>query len=121
MLFVQTLPEQNALTQKFSLKILNSIVWGDLDSELQTGRFSPGEQFDLRNTLIKTTDTTQSFVEVNLYNQEPQFVDPVLYNYRLDSLSPAIDAGMTIGVDQDLDGNPRDAQPDVGAYEYIKP
>lgn len=121
LLFVQTLSEQNEPTQKFSLEILNSIVWGDLDSELQTGRFSPGERFNLRNTLIKTTDTTQVLSKINLYNQEPQFADPLLHNYRLDSLSPAVDAGIAIGVDQDLDGNLRDAKPDVGAYEYLKP
>ena len=120
LLFLQTLSGQNEPAQKFSLEILNSIVWGDLDSELQTGRFSPGERFDLRNTLIKTTDTTQILSEINLYNQGPQFADSSLSNYRLDSLSPAIDAGVAVGVDQDLDGNLRDTHPDVGAYEYLK-
>ena len=120
LLFVQGFPEQNDLTQTFSLEIVNSIIWGDLDNELQIDKILPGDRFRLLSTLIKSTDTTASLANINLYNQEPQFVNPRLYNYQLDSLSPAIDAGVAVGIDQDIEGNPRDANPDVGAYEYVE-
>ena len=113
-------PVQEGLTQTFSLQLQNSIVWGNLESELQTIMLS-GDRFVLERTLIKTTDTTRVLAEANLYNQEPQFANPLQYDYRLDSLSPAIDAGAVIGIDQDIDGNNRDARPDVGAYEYLTP
>jgi len=36
--------------------------------------------------------------------------------------SPAIDAGNPDGATTcDVEGLPRDAQPDVGAYEYVEP
>ena len=51
---------------------------------------------------------------------DPEFMDPARYNYRLDTLSPAKDHGVFIGVGHDLDGNSRDALPDMGAYERIE-
>ncbi len=108
------------LTQKFSLQVINCIVWGALENELLFAPFTNENpvSLELRNTIIKSTDTTPNLVEVNFYNQPPQFVAPLEANYRLDSLSPAIDAGVVLGITQDLDGNPRDAQPDLGAYEF---
>ena len=41
--------------------------------------------------------------------------------YRLDTVSVAIDKGIQIiGVDQDINDDSRDAIPDVGAYEFQK-
>lgn len=48
-------------------------------------------------------------------------------NYQLSLGSPAIDAGLTISIangyivdiDTDFLGNPRDATPDIGAFEYV--
>ena len=46
--------------------------------------------------------------------------DPLLdANHKPQTGSPAIDAGITAGAPAtDLDGNPRDANPDIGAYEF---
>ena len=118
LLFVQDFFEENPLTQPFSLQILNSIVWGSLDNELLIDAIKPGDQFKLLSTLIKTSDTTKVLADINLYNQQPRFVNAESYNYRLDSLSPAIDAGVPLGIERDLDGKVRDARPDLGAYEY---
>ena len=108
---------QDAPSQVFSLNILNSIIWGELDNELKVISLS-SDRLKLFNTLVKSTDTAQ--VKTNFYNEAPQFVDSFLYDYRLDSLSPAIDAGGLIGIEKDLAGNPRDANPDLGAYEYVE-
>ena len=56
----------------------------------------------------------------NIINEEPNFMEPAAYNYRLDTLSPAKDNGINIGIDTDLDGNPRDILPDLGSYERIE-
>jgi hypothetical protein len=65
--------------------------------------------------------TLPANLEVN-----PRFVDPASGNYRLGGNSPAVDAGLAIGLPpEDLDGNPRvqdgdgdgSAVVDLGAYE----
>ncbi len=46
------------------------------------------------------------------------FTDASNHNYHLANGSPAIDAGTTLSeVTKDRDGNPRDSQIDIGAYE----
>ncbi|MBN1484349.1 MAG: hypothetical protein JXA37_06465 [Chloroflexia bacterium] len=56
---------------------------------------------------------------VNLRGR-PAFVDPEAGDYHLAAGSRAIDAGLPLGVDEDLDGQPRPigAGPDLGADEF---
>jgi len=51
---------------------------------------------------------------------DPQFVNPLIRDYHLQSSSSAIDAGAPIGVDTDYEGNarPQAGGYDIGAYEY---
>jgi Divergent InlB B-repeat domain len=50
---------------------------------------------------------------------DPLFVDEPHGDYHLSAGSPAINAGTTIGApSDDLDGAQRDAQPDIGAFEF---
>ncbi len=50
---------------------------------------------------------------------DPQFVDAAHGDYHLAAGSPLINAGSTIGAPSlDLDGARRDAQPDIGAFEF---
>lgn len=50
----------------------------------------------------------------------PYFVDPSSEDYHLESTSPCIDTGTATGApDFDIEGKPRDAQPDIGAYEWV--
>jgi hypothetical protein len=116
--FDQNYSSSAQLTQDFSLRIINCIVWGGLDNELLFASFESeaGIRLQLLNTIIKSADT--GLADINFYNKPPQFVAPQEADYRLDSLSPAVDAGVPLGVERDLNGNPRDAQPDLGAYEY---
>ena len=53
-------------------------------------------------------------------NADPQFVDPTHDNYQLQSTSPAIDAGMTTGIANDVLGvvRPQGSAYDIGAYEF---
>jgi hypothetical protein len=50
----------------------------------------------------------------------PMFVDASRVNFRLQSTSPAIDAGINIDTTVDIEGNPRPQGGgyDIGAYEY---
>ena len=69
------------------------------------------------------------------YTQDPQFnftinnydplLDSVPYSYQLDTLSPAIDAGLLehailVPFDQNGESRVSDAGPDIGAYERIE-
>jgi hypothetical protein len=49
---------------------------------------------------------------------DPKFVNKVSLNFHLQSTSPLIDSGYDFNLTYDIEGNIRDASPDIGAYEY---
>jgi len=51
--------------------------------------------------------------------EDPQLVDPINKDFRLQSTSPGIDGGVDVGLIYDFAGNPRvqGNAPDIGAYE----
>jgi hypothetical protein len=107
----------------------NSIIWGNLSSEIEFGHNKDyAFNYNFKNSLVKISDSVynarQENFESSLINLDPLFVDYAEYDYQLDSLSPAIDAGLVeYGemVTFDLNNNDRlsDEQPDIGAYERI--
>ena len=52
---------------------------------------------------------------------DARFMDAAHDDFRLQSNSPAIDAGADVGVHTDFDGDlrPQGAGPDLGAYEFV--
>lgn len=56
---------------------------------------------------------------IKIQNIDSLFIDIQEDNYQLHHLSPAIDAGIDIGVSIDILGNSRNGLPDLGAYEKI--
>ena len=55
-------------------------------------------------------------------NADPMFVNPENEDYHLQAGSPCINAGTPEGApSDDIEGNLRDAHPDIGAYEYAAP
>ena len=56
----------------------------------------------------------------DLVNIDPLLVDPDGDDYHILAGSPAIDAGLDVGITTDLDGNlaPQGNAPDIGAYEF---
>ena len=55
---------------------------------------------------------------VNVWD-DPGFVNPSGNDYHLAEGSAAIDAGVDAGVATDIDGQSRDASPDIGADEFV--
>ena len=50
----------------------------------------------------------------------PLFVAPESQDYHILEISPAVDAGIEVGVPRDVDGDPRLSPPDVGADEIVE-
>lgn len=124
----------------WSFVCANTLITGYSDDEFFCQRAEGYEQymnFDFSNCIIRTpkietadtayfhnvvfedaTDTTQvakrHFKKIDEENQR--------YDFRLDSLSTAIDqASPETATATDHDGLLRDDKPDIGAYEYQKP
>jgi hypothetical protein len=98
------------------LLIYNSIIYGN---EIATTLFCDwncGLQFYFSNIQLECTN--YCYANVNTINVDPQFLAPDSLNFRLRPGSPCIDAGSPdYATTVDLDGYPRDRQPDMGAYE----
>jgi hypothetical protein len=105
----------------------NNIFWGEngpVDDEVivtRRGNNPFNVLFDHNIYKVKT-DPTDASLNNNVKNEDPQFdsVDVVkrYYDFHINlKPSPAINAGVFVGVNFDLDGKPRDAQPDLGSYE----
>ncbi len=66
------------------------------------------------HTVTRGAHYTYNTSQVNY----PMFVDPeATGDLHLQDGSPAINAGMNLGIAIDVEGKPRDATPDIGAYQ----
>lgn len=68
-----------------------------------------------------TTYHTTNGYEPNSVNANPLFTDPSNGDFTLQSLSPAIDAGIDVGLTTDYLNHAIYGAPDIGAYEYQPP
>jgi hypothetical protein len=69
---------------------------------------------------LKTKKNTsdENYFSNCIINKDPKFIDYREYNYKLDTLSPALKQGIYRGIDADMDGNLRNTEkPDLGAYQ----
>jgi len=85
-----------------STAMLEGTLWG-------SGAWSNGVNWGGVGSIVTGT--------VNLWG-DPGFVDSDGGDYHLGPASAAIDAGVDAGVTTDIDGESRDASPDIGADEY---
>lgn len=110
----------------------NCIITGDVSTgtELELGRSTKAKfEYKFDHCILQMPSTfsvadTSHFVEVQR-GVNPKFIDKDKYNFELDTLSPAKDAGdLRIGrlYPSDLKANSRilDNAPDLGAYERIE-
>ena len=112
------LADNSLLEGDLSVRMINSIIWGSLKDELLTSVTGNNTViFDVRNNLFRTENLGWEIN--NLLNQNPFFISPETYDFSVESTSPAINAGIDLGISIDLKGNPRDLSPDLGAIEYL--
>jgi len=111
------LADGSKISADLNVSVINSILWGSLNEELLFDLSDQNSQFGFRNNLIRTQIDT--FQISNLVNMDPGFILPESFNYKIDSFSPAIDAGILSFVSKDIEGKLRGPKPDLGAYEII--
>ncbi|MEX0811566.1 MAG: choice-of-anchor Q domain-containing protein [Chitinophagales bacterium] len=104
-------------------KFYNSIIYGSLENEIEFGDIGQGVPFDalFDHCLVRSEiDTLPQFFPNTIFNEDPQFVDRPEGDYTLNPGSPAIDAGGDNSpqiISEDLAGNMRGSNPDIGCYE----
>ncbi len=108
----------------------NCIIYGSNEEEIILSKndqvqFNYKFEYCILKTILETSD--QQFFNNCQKNTDPLFVDVYKHNYRIDTLSPAINFGSLevvnsspVDITTDLDGISRvtDEAPDAGAYEF---
>ncbi len=110
------LGNNSVLLANLNATLTNCILWGDRSEEVLISN-SEETNFNLtfNNNIIRSTN---ELLETNNFlNKDPKFFDRRIYDYSLDTLSPAKDIAIPIGILIDMEGNTRDAKPDLGALE----
>lgn len=107
------------LSGDINIELTNNIIWGTMSDEIVLSN-AGGRVFEINATsnLIKSSDP--GYENSNIVNEDPKFINPFGYNYELDTLSPAKDAGFDLGIATDLLGVDRDLKPDIGAFERVE-
>lgn len=110
----------------------NTIIYGTLDDELELDE-NIAEPFDFKfdHCVIKWDTTILSDVskfEGIILNPVSPIVDGITLNPLFEDISEgfwlyeqskAVDVGKSTSILTDIEGNVRDGQPDIGAYEYV--
>ena len=111
---------EETLQDLLSVNITHSIIWGgSAESDLFLSlRDAQGQDINITNNLIfSNQEWNQNLTSDAL--EYVRFKDPFIFDYRLDSMSPAINGSIGSGLLIDLLGKRRDSIPDLGAYEYF--
>lgn len=109
------------------VKLYNNIIWsgGNLSyqADLDFDTLAENSAVDMGFNLIRSTEAFQELSNslISTKNDFPDFIGIFQFNYQIDSISPAINAGKQLNFIIDLVGNERDSLPDIGAYEYQIP
>lgn len=98
----------------------NSVFYNNIPNNYEIEDGEP-VVVSLGGNLSGDASMSDALTQTNDQNQtDPLFVDPGNLDYHLQAGSPCIDKGVaTDAPATDLDGNPRDAKPDQGCYEFI--
>jgi hypothetical protein len=102
-----------------SITLRNTIIWGNQRNELLISDGGFGITKNFVTGIVRSTLPVNSHFISQEYNF-PGFINPQLFDYRLDTTAFAHDRGSLIGINEDLVGNNRDLKPDMGAFEFIK-
>lgn len=99
----------------------NCILYGSLDDEVFCNKDgNAGYNVKFTNCILKAKNpVTDAAIMNSKQNEDPMFKDLAKWDYRLQSGSPAIDAGTAIiPVTNDLDDNPWTTPFDIGCYQF---
>lgn len=119
----------SVVTNPLEATFTNSIIMGSNDDEIEVLDISDGAdpellQLRLDHTLLRVLETKENYPESSCQNcfeymEGSVFRDEANANFRLDSMSIALDVGRPLQeVDVDITGSPRDPEsPDLGCYE----
>lgn len=114
--------ENPFLSEALNVTMENSILWGTEEEELAFAIGNNAQSvLSLQNNLIRSgLQEGGGSIQLldNIFNEDPEFVNPFNFNYRLDSLSPAVDSARPLGIPTDLRDSLRDESPDIGAFEF---
>ncbi len=98
------------------VSIENTIFWGNESNPPLKGITSPSQ------VSYSIIDQSGFSGTNNNINADPLFVNASSGNFELQSGSPALHAGTSVGAPAiDIDCQPRAARPSIGAYEYEGP
>ncbi|QHL88073.1 hypothetical protein GU926_11780 [Nibribacter ruber] len=112
----------NTRKARYQVEVVNSILWGRQDEELQFGAATLGSTRNIRHSFIKTMAyATELAGNNNQINVDPKFRDAPKFDFQIIKLSPANKAGIPLsGILLDYEAKERDTTtPDVGALEVI--
>jgi len=105
-------------------RVYNNTVYNNGGVDIQTITFSGGGSGEIRNNIAYPKGISNSIAGYMMSNNlttDPKFVDATANDFRLLSISPAIDKGATLTpVKTDIAGVPRPqgASHDIGAHEF---
>ncbi len=108
------------LANDLSLDLTNSIIWGREEEEFLIDLNSAiPASINVERNILRSADESWSLLNnfISQENNYPGFYVPDFYDYQIDSLSNARDSALSSLVTHDILGTPRDAMPDIGAYE----
>lgn len=110
---------QALYVEKGPLTLINNII-----AYHNVGIANAGAQQVIENSNLffgNGTDFTGNINgNINSQTADPKFIDPTTRNYHIASDSGARDQGVNnLGITTDIDNDPRDANPDLGADEYV--
>ncbi len=105
--------------QGTNIVIRNNIFYNYLSGNLITAAHGTPTAQVFKYSNLSSNGTTAT-IGTNSVLADPKFVNPAIRNYRLQSSSPAINAGATNNLAFDLDflNRPASNRCDIGAYEY---
>lgn len=107
----------------FFVTVKNNIVFGNTTAQLYLYN-STDENLTASNNAPGATSAYggiwSTYKGTGNVETDPLMVSPVTGNFKLQSSSPAIDAGVDVGITSDYLGTvvPQNTTPDIGAYEY---
>jgi hypothetical protein len=98
-----------------SVKLRNNIIYNDFGTSFYTDGGSANNVDEDYNLFYPA-----SSISLGAHSSvaDPLLIDAANEDFRLQSNSPAINAGVDVGLTQDLDQNSIVGVPDIGAYEY---